>query len=170
MKRAETGRMNWRPSLLRRVKTTNNGRPALVLPTASKRSSCRECLGSGTTRGWLRKSSSISAMVTPCFLAFRPVAAVPIEAVNLKGDHSRELCKCIYKCKLSSGADIRSYFPANSFFTVSLTSLPSTRAPPNFAMTFFMTVPMSLMVGEPISAIVAFTAATMSASPIALGM
>src|SRR5271167_3561185 len=78
----------------------------------------------------------------PMLLAFRPVAAVPIEAVGLKVNHSKGLCKCIYKCKLALEAEIRSYFPASSFFSVSLTSLPSTRAPPNLAMTFFITVPI----------------------------
>src|SRR5215472_2659629 len=62
------------------------------------------------------------------------------------------------------------YFPVNSFFTVSLTSLPSTRAPANFAITFFITVPISFIVGEPISAMVALTVAMTSASLTALGM
>jgi len=64
------------------------------------------------------------------------------------------------------------YFPANSRLTVSLTIFPSTRisAPANLAITFFITVPMSFMVGgEPISAMTAFTPATMSASLAALG-
>ncbi len=66
---------------------------------------------------------------------------------------------------------LHGYFPANSRFTISLTNFPSTRmpAPENLAMAFFITVPMSFMVGEPISAIVAFTPATTSASPAALG-
>ena len=63
------------------------------------------------------------------------------------------------------------YFPANSFFTISLTTFPSTRMPAalNLAMAFFMTVPMSFMVGEPISAMAAFTPAAMSASLAAFG-
>ena len=63
------------------------------------------------------------------------------------------------------------YFPANSRFTASLTTFPSTRmpAPLKRAITFFITVPMSFMVGEPISAITAFTPATISASPVAFG-
>jgi hypothetical protein len=63
------------------------------------------------------------------------------------------------------------YFPANSFFTISLTTLPSTRMPAalNLAIAFFITVPISFMVGAPISAIAAFTPATTSASPAALG-
>ena len=39
----------------------------------------------------------------------------------------------------------------------------------NLAMAFFITVPISFMVGEPISAMAAFTPATISASPAALG-
>jgi len=64
-----------------------------------------------------------------------------------------------------------SYFPASSRFTASLTTFPSTLmpAPEKRAMAFFMTVPMSFMVGEPISAMVAFTPATISASAAALG-
>jgi hypothetical protein len=63
------------------------------------------------------------------------------------------------------------YFPANSRFTASLTIFPSTRMPAALkrAMAFFMTVPMSFMVGVPISATTAFTPATTSASPAALG-
>ena len=42
------------------------------------------------------------------------------------------------------------YFPANSRFTISLTIFPSTRMPAalNLAMAFFMTVPISFMVGD----------------------
>jgi hypothetical protein len=63
------------------------------------------------------------------------------------------------------------YFPANSFFTASLTTLPSTRMPAalNRAMAFFITVPMSFIVGDTISAMAAFTPATISSSPAALG-
>ena len=63
------------------------------------------------------------------------------------------------------------YFPANSFFTASLTTFPSTRIPAaaNLAMAFFMTVPMSFIVGDPISAMVAFTPAMISSSPAAFG-
>ena len=63
------------------------------------------------------------------------------------------------------------YFPANSFFTMSLTTFPSTRIPDaaNLAIAFFITVPISFMVGEPISAIVAFTPAAISDSLAALG-
>src|SRR5215472_375161 len=61
--------------------------------------------------------------------------------------------------------------PPNCFFTTSLTVLPSTRAPVacSLAMAFFMTVPMSFIVGDPISAMVAFTTAAISSSPMALG-
>ena len=63
------------------------------------------------------------------------------------------------------------YFPVNSFFTISLTTLPSTRmsAPWKRAITFFITVPMSFMVGAPISAMTALTPAATSASLAALG-
>ena len=61
-------------------------------------------------------------------------------------------------------------YTLNSFFTVSLTTLPSTRAPANLAITFFITAPISLIVGEPISAMTARTVAAISSSPIALGM
>ena len=63
------------------------------------------------------------------------------------------------------------YFPASSFFTSSLTTFPSTRIPAaaNFAIAFFITVPISFIVGEPISAMVAFTPAAMSASLAAFG-
>jgi len=63
------------------------------------------------------------------------------------------------------------YFPANSFFTISLTVFPSTRMPAaeKRAMAFFITVPISFIVGEPISAMTAFTPATISASLAALG-
>ena len=66
---------------------------------------------------------------------------------------------------------LRCYFPASSFFTISLTILPSTRMPAalKLAMAFFITVPISFMVGAPISAMAAFTPATISASPAALG-
>jgi hypothetical protein len=65
----------------------------------------------------------------------------------------------------------RCYFPANSRFTASLTTFPSTRmpAPENRAMTFFITAPISFIVGDPISAITIFTPATISSSPAALG-
>ena len=63
------------------------------------------------------------------------------------------------------------YFPANSRFTASLTTFPSTRmpAPENRAMTFFITAPISFIAGDPISAITIFTPATISSSPAALG-
>jgi hypothetical protein len=63
------------------------------------------------------------------------------------------------------------HFPASSRFTASLTTFPSTRmpAPEKRAIAFFITVPMSFIVGEPISAMVAFTPAAISASPAALG-
>jgi hypothetical protein len=59
----------------------------------------------------------------------------------------------------------------NSFFTASLTTLPSTRMPcaANLAMAFFMTVPISFIVGDPNSEMAAFTPATISASPAAFG-
>ena len=59
---------------------------------------------------------------------------------------------------------------ASCFFTSSLSSLPSTRASPNLALAFFITAPMSFMVGDPISAMVARTVATISSSPTAFGM
>jgi hypothetical protein len=64
-----------------------------------------------------------------------------------------------------------SYFAANSFFTNSLTNFPSTRTPAalNLAIAFFITVPISFMVGDPISAIAARTPAATSSSPAALG-
>ena len=45
------------------------------------------------------------------------------------------------------------YFPPNSRFTISLTCLPSTRMPPaaKRAIAFFMTAPISFIVGEPIT-------------------
>ena len=60
---------------------------------------------------------------------------------------------------------------ANSFFTNSLTSFPSTLNPAalNLAIAFFITVPISFMVGDPISAIAARTPAATSSSPAALG-
>lgn len=63
------------------------------------------------------------------------------------------------------------YLPANSRFTASLTIFPSTRmpAPEKRAMAFFITVPMSFIVGEPISEITALTPASTSASPTAFG-
>jgi|GEM_PF-6220738 len=64
----------------------------------------------------------------------------------------------------------RCYFPVNSFITALLTTLPSTRAPAKRAMTFFITAPMSFIVGEPISAMVALTAAMISSSATAFGM
>jgi hypothetical protein len=59
----------------------------------------------------------------------------------------------------------------NSRFTTSLTCFPSTLIPvaAKRAMTFFITVPMSFIVGEPISAMTALTPATTSSSPAALG-
>ena len=88
--------------------------------------------------------------------------------------HFRELTNNYSKQNLRnrSGRGVaRVYFPANSFFTASLTTFPSTRMPwaANFAMAVFMTVPMSFMVGESISAVAAFTPATISASPAGLG-
>jgi hypothetical protein len=72
---------------------------------------------------------------------------------------------------LGPGKATGAYFPANSFLTASLTTFPSTRMPwaANFAIAVFITVPMSFMVGEPISAMAAFTPAVISASPAALG-
>ncbi len=61
------------------------------------------------------------------------------------------------------------FHPASAFFTASLTCLPSMRAPAKLAITFFMIVPISLAVGEPISAITDCTAAAISAGPTALG-
>ena len=57
------------------------------------------------------------------------------------------------------GAQI--YFPASSRFTASLTCFPSTRmpAPEKRAMTFFITVPISFIVGAPISAMTSLTPA-----------
>src|SRR5882762_6659710 len=62
------------------------------------------------------------------------------------------------------------YF-ASSFFTNSLTSFPSTLKPAalNLAIAFFITVPISFMVGDPISAMAARTPAATSSSPAALG-
>ncbi len=71
--------------------------------------------------------------------------------------------------EVESRAAGTSYFD-RAFFTASLTSFPSTRAPPNLAITAFMTAPMSFMVGEPISATVAATVAAMSSALRALGM
>lgn len=64
------------------------------------------------------------------------------------------------------------YFPASSCFTISLTVLPSARTPlaANFAMVFFITVPMSFAVGAPISPITARTAVRTSSSDTAFGM
>ena len=64
------------------------------------------------------------------------------------------------------------YFPASSFFTASLTTLPSTRRPAaaKRAMAAFITVPMSFMVSGPvISMMAARTPATISSSPAAFG-
>jgi len=68
--------------------------------------------------------------------------------------------------------DLRiAYFPASSRFTASLTTFPSTRipAPEKRAIAFFITAPMSFIVGAPISAITAFTPAMISSSPAACG-
>ena len=65
-----------------------------------------------------------------------------------------------------------SYFPANSFLTASLTTLPSTRIPAaaKRAMAAFITVPISFIAGVGvISAIAARTPATISSSPASLG-
>jgi hypothetical protein len=64
------------------------------------------------------------------------------------------------------------YLGVSSRLTASLTCLPSTRTPAaeNRAMTFFITVPISFIVGDPISVMTAFTPPTMSSSPAALGM
>jgi hypothetical protein len=64
-----------------------------------------------------------------------------------------------------------SYPPLSSFFTVSLTTLPSTRAPlaENLAIAFFMTVPMSFIDGDPISEMVARTTDAISSAPAAFG-
>jgi len=62
------------------------------------------------------------------------------------------------------------YFPANSFFTASLTTFPSTRIPAaaKRAMTAFITVPMSFMAGAGvISAMAARTPFAISSSPAA---
>ena len=67
MYRAVTGRIRRRPSFVRTVNATNNGLPALVFPTAIKRSSSAECFGSGATRGPCTNRASISAIDTPCF-------------------------------------------------------------------------------------------------------
>jgi hypothetical protein len=64
------------------------------------------------------------------------------------------------------------YFPANSFFTASLTTLPSTRIPAaaKRAIAAFITVPMSFMAGAGvISALEARTPAAISSSPAAFG-
>jgi hypothetical protein len=63
------------------------------------------------------------------------------------------------------------YFPANSRLTASLTIFPSTRtsAAEKRAITFFITVPISFIVGDPISAITAFTPATTWSSPADCG-
>ena len=110
-------------------------------------------------------------------LALLTIPNIPVKSVRFKRHSNKVLCKCIYNsiaairiCAAVLQIALASYFPASSFFTASLTSLPSTRAPANLAITFFITVPMSFMVGAPISAMVAFTAATISSSPTALGM
>ena len=58
---------------------------------------------------------------------------------------------------MSTTAKSTGYFPASSLFTASLTCFPSTRipAPANRAMTFFITAPISFIVGAPISAMTA---------------
>ena len=65
-----------------------------------------------------------------------------------------------------------SYPALSSFFTVSLTTLPSTRVPAaaNFNMAVFITVPMSFIVGVPISEIVARTTDSISSWLAAFGM
>ena len=111
------------------------------------------------------------------FPAFCAIAVVPVEAVRLQ-NHRKGKLVYIHKYRQRQRGlrwqkrqqRLPLYFPASSFFTVSLTSLPSTRAPTNLAMTFFITAPMSFIVGAPISAMVVFTAAVMSASLTALGM
>lgn len=72
--RAATGRRRCCWPLVRSVNTTNNSRPARVLPTATKRSPCTECLGSGATRRLPVNRTSISVMET-VLLAFHLVAA-----------------------------------------------------------------------------------------------
>ena len=66
---------------------------------------------------------------------------------------------------------IGNYFPANSFLTDSLTTLPSTRKPAALkrAIAFFMTVPISFIVGVPISAMTALTPAAISPALAAFG-
>src|SRR5947199_4304429 len=84
----------------------------------------------------------------------------------------RSVCGCAdASLRIDLNYDERSYFGVNSRFTASLTCFPSTLIPAaaKRAMTFFITVPMSFMVGEPISPITALTPATISSSPAALG-
>src|ERR1700722_1505896 len=72
---------------------------------------------------------------------------------------------------LKSSSKCPGHFGCSSRFTISLTIFPSTRMPAalNLAIAFFITVPISFMVGAPISAMAAFTPATRSASLAALG-
>jgi hypothetical protein len=94
----------------------------------------------------------------------------PAKTIFIRSNISPQ-CNCLRTPKEQCCA-LASYLPDNSFLTASLTTFPSTRVPcaANLAMTFFITVPMSFMVGDPISAITAFTPAVMSASLAALGM
>jgi hypothetical protein len=47
-------------------------------------------------RGLCANSASICAIETPCFLAFGPVAIIPIESADPQTHHSAKLDKCIY--------------------------------------------------------------------------
>src|SRR5258708_27807905 len=73
--------------------------------------------------------------------------------------------------RLTSAPPSPHHFPPNSFFTASLTTFPSTRMPcaENFAMAFFITVPISFIVGDPISAMAGLTPAAISSSPATFG-
>jgi hypothetical protein len=96
---AVTGRMMRRLSLVRMVKATNNGRPVAVLPTAIKRPSPAECLGSGATRGFVREQGLNLRQRNAVLLALCPVAFVPIEAANPQVHVSTTLYKCVYVCQ-----------------------------------------------------------------------
>jgi hypothetical protein len=120
-------------------------------------------------RGLRHHAVSIHATRLDMTSRYRPATREQVSSARIERNDSNNSAPESQASKLVPDHHGR-YFPANSFFTVSLTSLPSTRAPANFAMVAFITLPMSFMVGDPISAMVSLTLAITSASLTNLGM
>jgi hypothetical protein len=125
----------------------------------------------GAKRGRYEVEGSLQGTTAPGF-GFITLCLMPLRVRLVNRPQYENYRRASLDRTAEAAVSTWSYFPANSFFTASLTTFPSTRIPAaaKRAMAFFITAPISFIVGEPISTIAAFTPAAISTSPAALGI